>query len=38
LAAIGPIAHPKNYFVNTGAWVRYFSFLVFPFRLFHPRH
>jgi hypothetical protein len=28
LAIIGPISHPKTYFVNTGAWVYYFSFLV----------
>lgn len=33
LAVIGPISHPKTYFVNTGAWVRYFSFLVLFFRL-----
>lgn len=27
LAIIGPATHPKTYFVNTGAWVCYFSFL-----------
>jgi hypothetical protein len=31
LAIIGPIAHPKNYFVNTGAWVCYFSSWPPPF-------
>ena len=36
LAIIGPSAHPSNYFVSTGAWVRYLSFLVLPFRLVNP--
>jgi hypothetical protein len=33
LAVIGPIAHPKDYFVSTGAWVRY---SLFSFLLYHP--
>jgi len=37
LAIIGPISHPEDYFVATGAWVRYFSFSVLSISC-HPRH
>jgi hypothetical protein len=37
LAIIGPSAHPKNYFVSTGAWVRCLSFLALLFIL-RPSH
>jgi hypothetical protein len=38
LAIIGPASHPDDFFVATGAWVRYFSFLVLPYLLSHPRY